>query len=106
MSNRNQNKGILRLELADAHAFSKDRKLVLGGVSIAHSSGLLGHSDADVLTHGIMDALLGACGLGDIGLHFPDSEDRFKGVSSLELLGYVKGLISTAGYKYLILMPY
>ncbi|NLP29552.1 MAG: 2-C-methyl-D-erythritol 4-phosphate cytidylyltransferase [Clostridiales bacterium] len=83
----------------DAHAFSKDRKLVLGGVSIAHSSGLLGHSDADVLTHGIMDALLGACGLGDIGLHFPDSEDRFKGVSSLELLGYVKGLISTAGYN-------
>ncbi|NLY71112.1 MAG: 2-C-methyl-D-erythritol 4-phosphate cytidylyltransferase [Clostridiales bacterium] len=83
----------------DVHAFSKDRELVLGGVSIPHSSGLLGHSDADVLTHGIMDALLGACGLGDIGLHFPDTEDKFKGVSSLELLEYVKGLVETAGYK-------
>lgn len=83
----------------DVHAFASDRKLILGGVQIPHPMGLKGHSDADVLIHSVMDALLGACGLGDIGLYFPDTDDAFKDISSLELLTHVKGLIGTAGYK-------
>ena len=70
----------------DVHRLVEGRKLILGGVEVPYEKGLLGHSDADVLTHAVMDALLGAAGLGDIGQHFPDSDDRFLGADSLELL--------------------
>ena len=70
----------------DVHKLVTDRKLILGGVDIPHEKGLLGHSDADVLLHAISDALLGAAALGDIGKHFPDTDERFKGISSLILL--------------------
>ncbi len=70
----------------DVHNFQSGRKLILGGVEINHSKGLAGHSDADVLVHSIMDAMLGACGLGDIGNHFPDSDSRYENISSLLLL--------------------
>jgi 2-C-methyl-D-erythritol 2,4-cyclodiphosphate synthase len=70
----------------DVHAFASDRRLILGGVEIPHTHGLLGHSDADVLLHAICDALLGAAALGDIGRHFPDSDPSYKGISSLILL--------------------
>ena len=73
----------------DVHRLEEGRQLVLGGVCIPYEKGLLGHSDADVLLHAIMDALLGAAALGDIGKHFPDSDDKYKGISSLKLLGYV-----------------
>ncbi|PKM85451.1 MAG: bifunctional 2-C-methyl-D-erythritol 4-phosphate cytidylyltransferase/2-C-methyl-D-erythritol 2,4-cyclodiphosphate synthase [Firmicutes bacterium HGW-Firmicutes-11] len=82
----------------DVHRFTKDRPLVLGGVSVFSEQGLLGHSDADVLTHAIMDALLGAAGLGDIGTHFPDSEVKYKGCSSLVLLGRVRELLLSKGF--------
>jgi len=75
------------------------RKLILGGVEMPHSMGLLGHSDADVLTHAIMDALLGAAGLGDIGLAFPDTSAEFKDISSLVLLERVKTLLHEHGYN-------
>jgi 2-C-methyl-D-erythritol 2,4-cyclodiphosphate synthase len=74
----------------DVHAFQAGRKLVLGGVEIDYPMGLAGHSDADVLTHAIMDAILGACGLGDIGIHFPDSDMKYKNISSLLLLEEVR----------------
>jgi len=74
----------------DVHAFQAGRKLVLGGVEIDYPMGLAGHSDADVLTHAIMDAILGACGLGDIGVHFPDSDMKYKNISSLLLLEEVR----------------
>ncbi len=77
----------------DVHKLVEGRALILGGVEIPYSKGLLGHSDADVLVHAIMDALLGALALGDIGRHFPDSSDEFRGISSLELLKRVKGLL-------------
>ncbi len=83
----------------DVHKLVPERKLVLGGVNIPYKLGLLGHSDADVLLHSIMDALLGAAALGDIGKHFPDTDDRFKGISSIELLKEVGKLISEKGYK-------
>ena len=83
----------------DVHAFAEGRKLILGGVDIPHGRGLLGHSDADVLVHAVMDALLGAAALGDIGRHFPDSSDEFKGISSLLLLEKVRGLLDEKGYK-------
>ncbi|MBR2471705.1 MAG: 2-C-methyl-D-erythritol 2,4-cyclodiphosphate synthase [Clostridia bacterium] len=83
----------------DVHVLCENRALVLGGVDIPHEKGLLGHSDADVLVHAIMDALLGAAALGDIGQHFPDSDDKYKGISSLKLLGFVKGLLSENGYE-------
>jgi 2-C-methyl-D-erythritol 2,4-cyclodiphosphate synthase len=83
----------------DVHAFAEGRPLILGGVKIPHSKGLKGHSDADVLVHAIMDALLGACALGDIGRHFPDTDPRYAGISSLELLALVSGLIRKHGYK-------
>ena len=67
----------------DVHKLVEDRKLILGGVDIPYEKGLLGHSDADVVVHAIMDALLGAAALGDIGKHFPDTDDRYKGISSL-----------------------
>ena len=83
----------------DVHAFAEGRKLILGGVEIPHLRGLLGHSDADVLVHAVMDALLGAAALGDIGQHFPDSSDEFKGISSLLLLERVADLLKEKGYE-------
>ena len=83
----------------DVHAFSEDRKLILGGVEIPHERGLLGHSDADVLIHAVMDALLGAVGLGDIGVHFPDTDPEYEGISSLELLKKTKQLIAGHGWR-------
>jgi 2-C-methyl-D-erythritol 2,4-cyclodiphosphate synthase len=74
----------------DVHKLVSDRPLILGGVTVPFELGLLGHSDADVLTHAVMDALLGAIGLGDIGRHFPDSDEKYKGISSLTLLKAVK----------------
>lgn len=82
----------------DVHAFAENRKLILGGVNIPHDRGLLGHSDADVLIHAVMDALLGAAALGDIGKHFPDTDLRYKGISSLLLLGHVSELLSSHGW--------
>ncbi|MBQ9097487.1 MAG: 2-C-methyl-D-erythritol 2,4-cyclodiphosphate synthase [Clostridia bacterium] len=83
----------------DVHALCENRKLILGGVDIPYEKGLLGHSDADVLVHAVMDALLGAAALGDIGQHFPDSDDKYKGISSLKLLGYVKELLNENRYE-------
>ncbi len=83
----------------DVHAFAEGRRLILGGVDIPHERGLLGHSDADVLIHAIMDALLGALALGDIGKHFPDQDQRYKNASSLVLLGKVVELIKIEGYE-------
>lgn len=83
----------------DAHRFAEDRKLVLGGITIPHSHGLAGHSDADVLTHALCDALLGALGLGDIGRHFPDSEAQFAGIYSIRLLEQVIGLADAQGFR-------
>ncbi len=82
----------------DVHAFAENRKLILGGVDIPHDRGLLGHSDADVLIHAVMDALLGAAALGDIGKHFPDTDPRYKGISSLLLLGHVADLLHSHGW--------
>lgn len=82
----------------DVHKLAEERKLVLGGVEIPHTHGLLGHSDADVLLHAIMDALLGAAGLGDIGQHFPDTDEEFRGISSLELLKKVAKLLEEQRY--------
>jgi len=83
----------------DVHRLVEGRKLIIGGVDIPHEKGLLGHSDADVLLHALCDALLGAAGLGDIGKHFPDSEARYKGISSLLLLAEVHGLLVQKGYR-------
>lgn len=83
----------------DVHAFAEGRRLVLGGVEIPHERGLLGHSDADVLIHAICDALLGAAGLGDIGRHFPDSDARYQGIDSRELLRHVAGLLDARGWR-------
>ena len=77
----------------DVHKLVENRDLILGGVKIPYSLGLLGHSDADVLLHAIMDSLLGAAALGDIGKHFPDSDDRYNGISSIELLKHVGSLL-------------
>ncbi len=77
----------------DVHKLVENRDLILGGVKIPYELGLLGHSDADVLLHAIMDALLGAAALGDIGRHFPDTDERYKGISSIELLKHVKQLL-------------
>lgn len=82
----------------DVHRLVEDRKLIIGGVEIPYEKGLLGHSDADVLLHAIMDALLGAAALGDIGKHFPDNDDRYKGISSLELLRQVGKLLDEKNY--------
>ena len=82
----------------DAHALVEGLPLVIGGVNIPHSKGLLGHSDADVLVHAVMDAILGALALGDIGEHFPNTEDEFEGADSLELLSRVKKMIEEKGY--------
>lgn len=82
----------------DVHKLTEGRKLILGGVEIPHTLGLLGHSDADVLVHAIMDALLGAAALGDIGKHFPDTDERYQGISSLKLLLHVRDLVEKEGY--------
>jgi 2-C-methyl-D-erythritol 2,4-cyclodiphosphate synthase len=82
----------------DAHRLVDGRRLVLGGVEIAHEQGLAGHSDADVLTHAIIDALLGAAALEDIGAHFPDTEERWRDADSLELLGDVVASVTAAGF--------
>lgn len=82
----------------DVHKLVEGRDLILGGVKVPHSLGLLGHSDADVLLHAVMDALLGAAALGDIGKHFPDTDPAYKGISSMKLLEHVKGLLEEKGY--------
>ena len=82
----------------DVHALAEGRPLIIGGVEIPHEKGLLGHSDADVLTHAVMDALLGAAALGDIGQHFPDTDERYRGADSMMLLGRVRQKITGAGY--------
>ena len=82
----------------DVHRLVEERELIMGGVEIPFEKGLLGHSDADVLTHAICDALLGALALGDIGKHFPDTDERYRGVSSLELLAHVGNLIKENGF--------
>lgn len=83
----------------DVHKLVEGRELIIGGVHIPYEKGLLGHSDADVLLHAISDALLGAAALGDIGLHFPDSDERFKGADSLQLLSETGKLIKAEGYE-------
>jgi len=83
----------------DIHRLAQGRKLVLGGITLEHGRGLLGHSDADVLIHAICDAILGACALGDIGTHFPDDDPRFKDADSTELLGEVCRIMREEGWK-------
>ena len=85
----------------DVHRFAEGRRLVLGGVEIPHERGLLGHSDADVLTHAIIDALLGAAALGDIGQHFPDTDERYRDADSLELLRTVVAMLMHRGVSIL-----
>ena len=82
----------------DVHALAEDKLLIIGGVQIPYQKGLLGHSDADVLVHAVMDAVLGALALGDIGQHFPDTDAEFKGANSLKLLSHVQGLAEEKGY--------
>ena len=84
---------------SDIHALVSGRKLIIGGVEISHEKGLLGHSDADVLLHAIIDALFGAGGLGDIGRHFPDTDERYKGVDSRVLLRAARELLVQAGWR-------
>ncbi|MCR5006667.1 MAG: 2-C-methyl-D-erythritol 2,4-cyclodiphosphate synthase [Clostridiales bacterium] len=83
----------------DVHRLTEDRDLILGGVKIPFEKGLLGHSDADVLIHAIMDAILGALGAGDIGKHFPDTDPQYKGISSVRLLDHVVGLMQEQGFE-------
>lgn len=83
----------------DVHRLVEERKLILGGVDIPYEKGLLGHSDADVLTHAVMDALLGAAGLGDIGRHFPDTDPTYKGADSLKLLDHVMEVLRDNGWQ-------
>ena len=82
----------------DVHKLVENRKLILGGVEIPHEKGLLGHSDADVLLHATMDSILGALALGDIGKHFPDTDEKYKGADSMKLLEFVYNLIKEKGY--------
>ena len=83
----------------DVHRLVPDRKLILGGVEIDYELGLLGHSDADCLTHAIMDSILGAAAMGDIGKHFPDTDERYAGADSMVLMGVVRNMITEAGYR-------
>lgn len=83
----------------DVHRLTEGRKLILGGVEVPHSVGLLGHSDADVLTHAVMDAVVGALGLGDIGKHFPDTDPRFKDADSLLLASHICAIMEERGYR-------
>lgn len=82
----------------DVHRFAQGRKLILGGVEVPHEKGLDGHSDADVLIHAIMDAMLGAAALGDIGQHFPDTDEAYRGISSIKLLRHTTALLEQNGY--------
>ncbi|MBR5152965.1 MAG: 2-C-methyl-D-erythritol 2,4-cyclodiphosphate synthase [Clostridia bacterium] len=82
----------------DVHQLVQERNLILGGVKIPYELGLLGHSDADVLVHAIMDALLGAAGLGDIGKHFPDTDEKYRGADSMQLLAHVVSLLEKIGF--------
>ena len=82
----------------DVHRLAEDRKLIIGGVEIPHEKGLLGHSDADVLTHAVMDSILGAMAMGDIGKHFPDTDSKFKGADSLKLMEHVYEIMKEEGY--------
>lgn len=92
-------RGIMRIGMGyDVHKLVEGRNLILGGVNIPYEKGLLGHSDADVLLHAIMDALLGAAALGDIGKHFPDTDPAYKGISSIELLKKVGSLLEEEGF--------
>ncbi len=96
------NKGeiIVRIGMGyDVHRLVEGRKLIIGGVEIPYEKGLLGHSDADVLLHAIMDSILGAAALGDIGKHFPDKDDLYKDISSVKLLKEVKKIVESKGYK-------
>lgn len=83
----------------DVHPLGPDRKLILGGIEIPHAKGLLGHSDSDVLVHAVCDALLGAMGEGDLGRHYPSSDQKYKGISSLELLKDVTAKLKAKGYR-------
>ena len=83
----------------DVHRLAENRKLIIGGVNIPYEKGLLGHSDADVLLHAVCDSLFGAAALGDIGKHFPDSDDKYKGIDSMVLLKKTAELLKDAGYK-------
>ncbi len=83
----------------DVHRLVPDRKLILGGVEIDYELGLLGHSDADCLTHAIMDSILGAAAMGDIGKHFPDTDPKYAGADSMVLMGVVRNMIAEAGYR-------
>ncbi|HET7465681.1 MAG TPA: 2-C-methyl-D-erythritol 2,4-cyclodiphosphate synthase [Candidatus Dormibacteraeota bacterium] len=83
----------------DVHPLREGRALIIGGVRIEHAKGLDGHSDADVLTHAVIDSLLGAAGLGDIGAHFPPDDARYRGASSLDLLAEASRVVATAGYR-------
>ncbi len=83
----------------DVHKLTEDRRLILGGVEIPFEKGLLGHSDADVLVHAVMDSLLGAAALGDIGQHFPDTDPRYAGADSIALLREVRRILEEAGYR-------
>ena len=83
----------------DVHKLVEGRKLIIGGVDIPYEKGLLGHSDADVLIHAVMDSILGALALGDIGKHFPDTDEKYKGADSMKLLEFVYNLINEKGYN-------
>jgi 2-C-methyl-D-erythritol 2,4-cyclodiphosphate synthase len=83
----------------DCHRFAEGRRLILGGIEIPHDRGLAGHSDADVLTHAIIDALFGASAIGDIGQHFPDTDQRYRGASSIELLRSTVAVLARAGFN-------
>lgn len=83
----------------DVHKLVSERRLIIGGVEIPYEKGLLGHSDADVLLHAVMDAMLGAAALGDIGKHFPDTDEAYRGISSMKLLEHTAALIEKNGYK-------
>jgi 2-C-methyl-D-erythritol 2,4-cyclodiphosphate synthase len=85
----------------DCHRFAPGRRLILGGVELEHPSGLTGHSDADVLTHAIIDALLGATALGDIGQHFPDTDERYRDADSLQLARVTRTMVQQAGFRIL-----
>lgn len=82
----------------DVHKLVEGRKLIIGGVDIPHEKGLLGHSDADVLIHAVMDSIIGALTLGDIGKHFPDTDEKYKGADSIKLLEFVQNLVDEKGY--------
>ena len=82
----------------DVHKLVEGRKLIIGGIDVPHEKGLLGHSDADVLIHAVMDSILGALALGDIGKHFPDTDEKYKGADSMKLLEFVYNLINEKGY--------